>query len=224
MIKILTPLTLDLVEQSESMVAAAVYVDAGEASHAALVIRHNDETKVLHFFGSVILESPKQALDDGLFIYLKELDFIPSFLVASFMAHCQLIQAEAKPEYGFFYDPKGFYGRDGKYSNPGDFPEYMTCVGFCLTVIQSYLIKEEFLHYADWDQTSYDLDPVRMAYRMVQLQRNYPHLKPEDLMKVVRRILPVEYLSGAYGQIPVRKKFTDDFSAHLLDEIARRVA
>ena len=219
------PLNLDEVELAEDMVAAAIYVEGGEPSHSALVIRHNNETRVFHYFGSVLLELGADALSEGRFIFIKELNFIPSFLVPSFIAHCELIAKEARPQYGFFYDPKSFYDDSGKFQNPGDFPEYMTCVGFCLTVIQSYLVNEEFLKYDDWDHTTYDLDPVRMAYQMVEIQRNYPHLKPEDLMDAVRRILPIEYFGGAYSEKrPVRKTFTDDLSIKLIAEIALRAA
>lgn len=101
----------------------------------------------------------------------------------------------------------------------------MTCVGFCLTVIQSYLTNEEFLFSDDWDHNSYDLDPVRMAFQMLELQKHYPHLKPEDLMKAVRRILPIEYFSGAYAEKrPVRKIFIDKLSIDLKKEIAFLVA
>jgi hypothetical protein len=223
--QLLTPLNLDEVELAEDFVAAAVYVEGGEPSHAALIIRHDNETRVLHFFGTVILESASDILNEDRLVFIKELDFIPSFLVPSFLAHCELIKTEAQPKYGFFYDPRSFYDGDGKFQNPGSFPEYMTCVGFCLTVIQSYLVNEEFLYYSDWDQTTYDLDPVRLAFQMIEIQRNHPSIKPEDLMKAVRRILPVEYISGAYAEKrPVRKSFTDDLSIKLKAEIALRAA
>jgi hypothetical protein len=223
--QLLIPLTPDEAELIEDQIAAAVYVEGGEPSHAALIIRYNNVTRVLHFFGSVLLESVDDIVSEGRFIFIKPLDFIPPFLIPSFVAHCELIQEEAKPQYGFFYDPRSFYDGMGKFQNPGSFPEYMTCVGFCLTVIQSYLVNEEFLYYSDWDHNTYDLDQLRLAYQMVQIQRNHPNVKPEDLMKAVRRILPIEYLSGAYGdKRPVRKSFTDELSIELKNEMSLRAA
>jgi hypothetical protein len=223
--QLLIPLNLNEAELTEDMVAAAVYVEAGEPSHAALIIRHNLETRVFHFFGSVLLEIATDVINEARLVFVKELNFIPSFLVPSFLAHCELIEKEASPKYGFFYDPRSFYDAAGKFQNPGTFPEYLTCVGFCLTVIQSYLVNEEFLHYADWDHTSLDIQLERTAYQMLDIKRNNPGLQSEDIMKTVRRILPIEYFSGAYaGKRPVRKSFTDELSIKLKTEIALRIA
>ena len=222
---LLIPLILKDVDPSESMVGAAVYVHEGEPTHAALIIRYNGETKIFHFLGSVELEIAEDSSKDGLYTFIKELNFIPSSLVPSFLAHCELIQQEAKPKYGFFYDSRSLYGEDGKFRNVGFFPEYMTCVGFCLTVIQSYLITEEFLHYPDWDSTTLDRDLDRTNFQMFEIQQKYPELKPEDLKAAVRRILPIEYFSGAYSDArPVRKAFTDEFSKKLKREFALLVA
>jgi hypothetical protein len=219
------PMTLDELDLTEDGVAAAIYVEEGEASHAALIVVFNNTVRVFHFFGSVLWEMPEDMVMEGRFVFVKELDFIPSFLIPSFTAHCELIQQEAKPKFGFYYDPRGFYDAEGKFRNPGDFPEYMTCVGFCLTVLQSYLVTEEFLRYADWDQRSYNLDEIRMARHMLRLQKDFPHLKPEDIQKNVRRILPIEYFSGAFAKNrPVPKTFTDETLPILLAEIAQRVA
>ena len=209
----------------DNMVAAAVYVQAGDPSHAAIIIRYEGETYSLHFYGKIRLESPKKALDEGTFIVVKELDFIPAFLIPSFLAHCELIAENAKPDYGFFYDPRSFYDASGKFQNPGSFPEYMTCVGFCLTVIQSYINPEQYLFYADWDQRSFDQDPIIQAYQMLSIRQNNPDLKVEDLLAAVRRILPIEYFSGAYSRNrPTRKTFTDFVSNQVRVEIGKLVA
>lgn len=221
----LTLLNLDEVELIENMVAAAVYVEGGMPSHAALIIRHNQETRVFHFFGSVLLEQAYDVIEEGRFIFVRELDFIPSFLVPSFIAHCELIEKEAKPQYGFFYDPRSFYGPDGRFRNAGSFPEYLTCVGFCLAVIQSYLVNEEFLFYTDWDHSTLDVQIERTAFQMLEITKNYPNLMIEDLKNAVRRILPIEYFSGAYSdKRPVRKSFTDELSGRLQSKITLRVA
>lgn len=222
---ILTLLPKKIVHADESMVAAALYVEACEPSHAALIIRHNGKIQAFHYYGSVLLEIPQMLEEDQLLIFIKELDCVPPMLVPSFLAHCELIKEQAKPVYGFFYDPRSYYDLSGKFQNAGSFPEYMTCVGFCLTVIQSYLIDDQYLYYDDWDQTSLDVDPTRTAYQMLSIQRNYPDLKPEDLKKSVRRILPIEYFSAGYAnKIPVRKKFTDRQILVIKDEISRRIA
>jgi len=221
----LTLLNLDEVELTENMVAAAVYVEGGIPSHAALIVRHNQDTKVFHFFGRVLLEQANDANEEGRFIFVKVLDFIPSFLVPSFIAHCELIAKEAKPQYGFFYDPRSFYGADGKFQNAGSFPEYLTCVGFCLTVIQSYLVNEDFLFYTDWDHSTLDVQIERTAFQMLEITKSYPNLQIEDLKNAVRRILPIEYFSGAYsGKRPVRKAFTDELSSQLKSGIVLLVA
>ncbi len=222
---ILTLLPKKVVDSDESLVAAALYVQAGEPSHAALIIRHNGTIQAFHLYGSVLLEIPQMLEEDQLLIFIKELDFIPPMLVPSFLAHCELIKDQAKPVHGFFYDPRSYYDLSGKFQNAGSFPEYLTCVGFCLTVIQSYLIEDQYLHYDDWDHTTLDVDPTRTANQMLNIQRNYPDLKPEDLKKAVRRILPIEYFSAGYAnKIPVRKNFTDRQIIVVKDEISRKVA
>ena len=97
-----------------------------------------------------------------------------------------MIQEEARPKFGFFYDARSFYGIGGKYQNPGDFPEYMTCVGFSLTVIQSYLGKEEFLQYADRDHSSYDLSEVYLTNQILKLREEFPAVSLEDIKKNIR--------------------------------------
>lgn len=106
--QLLIALNTDEPKLSDNTVAAAVVVEAGEPSHAALVIRYNGESRIFHFFGSILLESTKEAVDEGRLIFVKELNFIPPFLISSFVAHCELIEKEATPKYGFFYNPKSF--------------------------------------------------------------------------------------------------------------------
>jgi hypothetical protein len=60
---------------------------------------------------------------------------------------------------------------------------------------------------------------------MLDIKRNYPNLNSEDIMKTVRRILPIEYFGGAYAEKrPMRKSFTEELSIKLKNEIALRIA
>jgi hypothetical protein len=133
----LIPLTLDDLDAGEDMIAAGLYVEAGLPTHAAIIIRHNSETRVFHFYKKVLLEPAADERSEGRYVFIKKLDLVPVFLIPSCIAHCELICKEAKPVFGFFYDARSLYDASGKFQNPGSFPEYMTCVGFCLTFIQS---------------------------------------------------------------------------------------
>lgn len=209
------------VDLPSNVVAALLYAEAGLPTHAALLIRYNGENRIFHFYQEVLLHAEEDAIDEGQFVFIKEINFIPPELIPSFLAHCELIQKEADPKFGYFYDPRSFYDEDGKFQNPGAFPEYMTCVGFCLTVLQSYLGDQMFLYYPDWDQQSYDLGEKLLAYLTNEIRTNYPEITVEDINKEIRRILPVEYFSGAYAeQLPVRKQFTDVFRSQIESQIA----
>jgi hypothetical protein len=204
-----------------NVVAAMLYAEGGLPTHAALLIRYNGENQIFHFYQEVLLHAEEHAIDEGQLVFIKEINFIPAELIPSFLAHCELIQKEAAPKFGYFYDPRSFYDEDGKFQNPGAFPEYMTCVGFCLTVLQSYLGDQMFLYYPDWDKQSYDLGEKLLAYLTDEIRTNYPQITVEDISKEIRRILPVEYFSGAYADhLPVRKQFTDILRTQIESQIS----
>ena len=83
--KLLQPLTLKDLDLPDNVVAAAVYVEAGETSHAAIIIRHGGNTRVLHFIKNVLLELPTEAMEGGIFIFIKNLDFISPSLIPSLL-------------------------------------------------------------------------------------------------------------------------------------------
>jgi hypothetical protein len=60
---------------------------------------------------------------------------------------------------------------------------------------------------------------------MLAIRRSNPDLMVKDLLAAVRRILPIEYFSGAYSKIrPARKTFTDLVSSQVKAKIERLVA
>ena len=92
-------------EDSESLVAAAVCINKmNEVHHAAIHIRFNEESKVFHYTGKVvILEETDVLLGEISRYYYKTLHFIRPELIPAFIAQCELISEKAEPIYGYFY-------------------------------------------------------------------------------------------------------------------------
>lgn len=204
------------------LVGAAVLINFdGYVEHAGIFIRHNEEGTFFHFDGGkVVLEE----IDSEELYCFKELIFLDPILVPSFLTQCELIVENAKPEFGYFYEGS-LYDGDGNFKSEGSFPEYMTCVGFCLNVIKGFMSEEDFFVYEDWDEDSIEMSLSFVENFINKIKRNFPDVKLDDFRKNLRRIKPIEYIAGAYCKdLPVRKEFTDRIIPNIKKVIAEIAA
>jgi hypothetical protein len=136
----------------DNIIGAAVLVEHKKVVHAGLFIRYNGDSKLFHFTGEEVLLGE---IDDKEIYFFNEFPFISAALAPSFLAHCQIVMTEASPKFGYFY-VDSFYDAEGKFRSPGDYPEYMTCVGFCLSFLKYYNNGVNIFEIEDWDSSGLD--------------------------------------------------------------------
>lgn len=190
----------------EDMIGAAFYKNPDGVQHAAIFFTYNGEPQLFHFDGKDVIIEP---LSPQEIYWQKRLDFLDPILLPSFFAHCELILENARPKFGYFYDG-ALYTSEGNFISPQDHPQYMTCVGFCLSVIKGFLSDQDFFSYQDWDFDSL-AGEINFVERFLEKVRELnPDIELNDFVPHLRRILPSEYLSGAFcSSLPVTKAFTD---------------
>ena len=199
----------------ENMIGAAI-VTNGDTQHAAIFIRYNGESKLFHFTGKDVMI--EDFFNPGEIYFHKIIDEVDPLLIPSFLAQCELILEKAEPKFGYFYEG-GLYDQNGDFISPGSVPQYMTCVGFCLNVIKGFFDGEEYFSYTDWDNSTVDESYVEQF--LTRVQEENPDLKIDDFKADLRRILPIEYLSGAFSpDRPVTKAFIDGIKTDVIRSYA----
>lgn len=199
-------LRTDSYEIDSDFVGVAVYVDKdGVAHHSGLVIAYQGNYNLFHYTGSDV------EFNDNVtraFIF-KKLKFVSREEVSAFYAHCLVVQQNANPTYGYFF-AGDYYNKEGHYFSQSGVEEYMTCVGFCISVIKGFIEGEEYFCSEDWTE---DGVPTWFFQQFIkQLREQNPNATIDENLfrKHLRRISPTEYTAGAYLDIPVRKKKVDE--------------
>lgn len=190
----------------EDFVAGAVVLKDGIANHGGLIISYAKKSYFLHFNGEKILFG-NLILTDIPKIYHKNISLINPLLIPSFIVHCKLILETAKPRYGVFYN--GSYYKDGIYFSDNDVPEFMTCVGFCISVLKGFIEENDYLAEGDWTTTSAKAEAYFENF-IINFSKEFPSIEVETLRQSLRRIKPSEFIaSGYFNNLPVRKIQTD---------------
>jgi hypothetical protein len=201
-------------ELSENMIGAAFLWNPEGGQHAAIFLVYNGEAQVFHFTGrdkEVIIEpiSPTENY------YYKSLDFLEPVLLPAFLAQCELILENAKPQFGYFYEGS-LYNEKGEFKSPNDSPEYMTCVGFCINVIKGFLADSDFFNYEDWDEATLDGKMDHVEAFLVKVKQHNPDVNIDSFKANLRRITPAEYLAGAFSDTtPITKNFTNSIIGYV---------
>jgi hypothetical protein len=206
----------------DNMVGAAFTWNPDGSQHAAIFLRYNGDSNLFHFDGKTVMIEPLSPQEE---YYHKKLEFLDPILLPAFFAQCELILENAQPKFGYFYDG-ALYDTQGKFISPNDSPEYMTCVGFCLNVINGFLSDHEFFSHGDWNDQSLN-DRKEFVERFFKLAKEAnPEVDINAFKTSLRRIMPVEYLSGAFSKtLPVRKAFVDEISSEVQELLeAKKVA
>ncbi|MDB4921215.1 hypothetical protein [Mucilaginibacter sp.] len=203
----------------ENMIGAAIVSNEDGSQHAAIFIRYNGESQMFHFTGKNVMIEDVLSLDEA--YYHKRLDFIDPILLPAFLAQCELVLEKAQPKFGYFYDG-ALYNANGDFLSPSAFPEYMTCVGFCLNVIKGFLSDQDYFTYTDWDSTT--LDESYAINFVEKVKEDYPDINLADFKANLRRIFPIEFLSGAFADdLPVAKSFINNIKLDVQDILERKL-
>lgn len=212
----------DHVDFPQAIVGAAVVLDEhGFPGHAGIVVIENDTRKLFHYTGTHV---ELVNIDTYAHCYFKSLYFVKSALIPSFLSYCEIVLVEARPQYGFFYSGS-LYDMEGNFKAPGDFPEYMTCVGFCLNVLQGFLPDDNLIDYEGWDGTTLNLPESYVNRHISEVHQQNPGILIDDILRNLRRIYPIDYFAGSFStDIPITKHYTDTIVPQLLGYFQSKVA
>lgn len=205
----------------DKFVAAAVQVSANGTMHHAAIAVGSEYGKHLFGYNSARIEVAD--MENSRMYYQKDFPNVPPHLADAFYVHCKAAATNSAPKYGYFYN--GSYFRDGKLINKDDCEPYrMTCVGFCLAILQGWHTgSEEFINYEEWDESN-SLTEIQAIVELKQLKEQYSYLDDEELKSGMRRIKPAEYLSTAYiTELPIKKEEVEPI-AKVLVEVALEIA
>ena len=196
-------------ELPENVIGAAVLVESNKVPHAGIFVRYNGDSKLFHFTSEEVL---LEDFNDTEIYFFKEFPFIKPALTPAFLAHCQIVMKEARPKFGYFY-VGAEYDEHGKFRSPGDFPEYMTCVGFCLNFLKFFTDGIDLFEIGDWDESKMKRSEEYIAKFLNDVQKDNPEIDINSFRKGLRRVWPLEYFSGTFsGTLPVTKAFVDSIS------------
>ena len=127
---------------------------------------------------------------------------LASLFISNTLAPLTKILKNANPNYGYFYSGES-YNKDGVHLSNIDLGERMTCVGFCLNVMNGFL-EENYLKFDEWSSDTHT-DPNYLT--VFCKNHNLDELK---IKSSHRRISPRECLiSGHFDELPISKAQID---------------
>lgn|SRR5574343_41037 len=167
--------------------------------HSAIIIRYNLETYTFHFTGrDVIL----QKLEDDVFnknfkYYHGNLDVVAKgeSEVAAFLARCRFLLKKAQPKFGFIFDESMYNAETAELLIEKDVPDFCTCVGFCLRVINGVLkIKNtpDYLDISSWELI--DVEHPEYIQNIKYMLEQNPEIKIDNIRPFHKRIMPSEFV------------------------------
>lgn len=202
-----------------NFVAAAVHVNEnGEADHSGIVICQGQDCKLFHFNGKDVklVNSGEAEWPNRNWYYHKVISKISEHEIKAFTGFCRNISAKATPRYGFFYDGLGFYDPSGTFMPDSSLKgEFMTCVGFCLNVIHSFIAEGLFLDSTTWPVSEVtEQDKFEDFIEMLR-KKNIPF--DTAIVKLgFKRITPSEYLSCAFlEELPITYELLEPINEHV---------
>ena len=210
-----------MLEEPEKFVAATVKIDkSGTIRHAGIAVGSEEGRHIFHFNAVKLVKRELEFCDN---YYQREFETIPPYLAEAFYVHCTEAMKSSAPEYGKFYN--GTYFKDGKIINPDEqAPFRMSCVGFCLGVLNGWDwdTDDNFIAHGDWTADN-SLTEAELRYEQEGLNRFYDYLSEEELLVDIRRIKPSEYLASAYlAPAPISKVSVEPI-ATILESIALKL-
>lgn len=200
-----------------NFVSIAVQIFEQEATHAALLIRHNDINYLHHFPGN----DPPLVVDNfnehGWYIY-KVLEIIKvddANEVGSFLQYCKRICQKSKITYSYISDGSK-HNFKGEFESKEGLPEFGTCVSFCVNTLTNFIIDaESYFHLDDWDDS--ELRPKVDAWATEQASLKYPDLDWAKYNAFKKRIKPIDFLCSAFftNSYPIKKEHIKTIEAQV---------
>lgn len=203
----------------EKFVSAIVKIDrSGTIYHAGIAVGSEEGRHMFHFNSVRLIKTELEYINN---YYQREFETIPPYLSDAFYVHCMEAINSSAPEYGKFYN--GTYFKDGRVINPDEeAPFRMSCVGFCLGVLNGWDTAENFITHEDWTAND-SLTEGELRYEQDCLKDLYSYLSDEELLVNIRRIKPSEYLASAYlAPTPISRVSVEPIAA-ILESIALKL-
>lgn len=193
-------------------VGAAVYIrEDGYPFHAGLAIGYRGTAQLFHFTEDEKLEFAPLA-EQKWYVHKELVPILPD-LAAPFLNHCKKIAKLSPPIWGLYYN--GAYFKDGKLFNKEGLPYYMSCVGFCIAVLNGFGETEHYLQHTDWTPNN-SINDLYFEEKINDLLAKHKDLSRDDIKDDIKRIKPIEYLAtGYYHDYPIRKADTDKITEEL---------
>lgn len=185
-----------------NFVAAAIKYNfiKSYAEHAGLAICLDGELYIYHYTGAKI---KLDKLDPEKWFIESKFDFIEEEEVESFYIHCETIMKDADPTYGFFYNGE-YFDSEGKYCAENTRYQFMSCVGFCISVLTGAIENDNFILHDEWEMSDSDKDAYFQEHMESLLDTS--GIKDRSYFKNnQRRIYPIEYFVSSFVPIPARK-------------------
>jgi hypothetical protein len=203
----------------EKFVSAIVKIDrSGTIRHAGIAVGSEEGRHIFHFDSIKLVKKELEYIDN---YYQREFETIPPYLSDAFYVHCMEAISSSAPDYGKFYN--GTYFKDGKVINPDEeAPFRMSCVGFCLGILNGWDTEDNFIAHEDWTADN-SLTELELRCEQNGLKLFYNYLSEEELLVDIRRIKPSEYLASAYlTPTPISKVSVEPIAA-ILESIALKL-
>lgn len=185
---------------SDNFVGAAVELDKdGQAVHSGIVIFYKNNYRLFHYDAKNVslLESNDPNWKSKDWYFHKTIESISEYEIEAFLGWCRDIKLNSSPRYAFYYDGLSKYDISGKFISPTVKGEFMTCVGFCLNVINGFIEDESYLDSTTWPITE-ETEQDRFEDFIEDLRKQNIKFDLNVIKLGFKRITPSEYLSSAF--------------------------
>lgn len=192
--------TLSESDRSDDYVAFGVLINPNTGPyHSSFIIQFENELHLCHYTGRSIEFG--EVNDD---YFHRVSGVVEANEVPAFISFCKNVTKKANPRYGFFFSGESYDKITGKHLSNKDLGEFMTCVGFCLNIINGFLEEEQYLKFEDWNTNSHS-EPGYLDWFC-----NKHGLDKSKIQTSHRRITPIECLSSAFfDELPISKHKID---------------
>lgn len=206
--------------ETEDFVSIAANYHKGDVMHAAIIIRYKNINYLHHYPGyeDPVVKENAPSESWGVFSILRSIETEDE--VGAVLAWCRRICAQSNIKYEFTLN-NSYYNQDGNYVEKEGLPETGTCVGFCLSTLNTILpeANRHYIELTDWDY--FDGDTILSKVGRTRLALQYPRLDWNTLSLFRKRMTPLEYFCTSFiTKYPIRKtqlsKITSKVNAQII--------
>lgn len=192
----------------ENFVSIATRIEDKQATHAAILIRHQS-INYLHHFSGLRAEVIEDFNDDGWYIYkiIEAINVDDKYEVGAFLQYCKRVCNNSNITYSFISDGS-YYTDSGEFVSVNGLPELGSCVGFCVNTLTGGLIdvQDSLFELDDWDDSTIYQVKAHDDWALKQVDKKYPDIDWALYNAFKKRIEPIEYLCSSFiDTFPIRK-------------------